>query len=513
MTDSSEQPPSIETIQRRFVVLAATVAALLRLPAYFSVRHLTFDDGVFASSVLAMRDGGIPFKEVFSSQGPLFLPLAYLFDFLGLRTIDSPRVLAIVSGVVLTIFVFLALIRMTKPIEALYGALIVAASGCIMWVTGPLAADGPALAFAAIAFWMTLIHLERPRLSSAALIGLSVGASLASKSMHLPLIAVVAVVLATPTINDLRARRFNIRTLADPVVSGVLTVGVYLVASIPFGLSNVWDQAFSYRAEISDVRDPLGNLRKIISTLWDRDLVLWLLVVVTLGWAILRRTHSGSSADDRSGTATGPLDEPKVDSEAMPWRPSHQVLCGAWLALTVAWLTFGVNPMWRAHVSAVVLPAAFVLALNAPPRRWLAVLTVACVPLVLIQLDGLLVPGDYSGSERRVVELLRELPQGAWVISDEPGLVWRAGRRTTDNLVDPSMLRVQSGRYDEDDVVRDAADNRVCAAVVRSDDRFGHFPGLSRRLESIGYVVVDVSRSAGGDDQRVYVRADCSPPG
>lgn len=182
MTDSSEQPPSIETIQRRFVVLAATVAALLRLPAYFSVRHLTFDDGVFASSVLAMRDGGIPFKEVFSSQGPLFLPLAYLFDFLGLRTIDSPRVLAIVSGVVLTIFVFLALIRMTKPIEALYGALIVATSGCIMWVTGPLAADGPALAFAAIAFWLTLIHLERPRLHTAALIGLTAGASLASKS-------------------------------------------------------------------------------------------------------------------------------------------------------------------------------------------------------------------------------------------------------------------------------------------------------------------------------------------
>ena len=49
-------------------------------------RHLTFDDGVYGASAVAMRAGGQPFRDVFSSQGPLFLPAR-----LGRRPARAPH--------------------------------------------------------------------------------------------------------------------------------------------------------------------------------------------------------------------------------------------------------------------------------------------------------------------------------------------------------------------------------------------------------------------------------------
>ncbi|HEX5588379.1 MAG TPA: hypothetical protein VFZ17_13785, partial [Acidimicrobiia bacterium] len=78
-------------------------ALLLRLPMFFAPRALVFDDGVFASSALAMRAGELPFRDVFSSQGPLFPPLVFAGDLLGLRSLDAPRVLLVAAGVLVTV--------------------------------------------------------------------------------------------------------------------------------------------------------------------------------------------------------------------------------------------------------------------------------------------------------------------------------------------------------------------------------------------------------------------------
>ena len=55
-------------------VLAA-IAVLLRIPAFVASRHLTYDDGFFGLSAIEMRDGVVPFRDLFSPQGPLHLPL------------------------------------------------------------------------------------------------------------------------------------------------------------------------------------------------------------------------------------------------------------------------------------------------------------------------------------------------------------------------------------------------------------------------------------------------------
>jgi hypothetical protein len=87
-------------------------------------------------------------------------------------------------------------------------------------------------------------------------------------------------------------------------------------------------------------------------------------------------------------------------------------------------------------------------------------------------------------------------------------LVWRAGKRTSDDLVDPSMLRVQQGRYTEDSLAEAASDPRVCAVVIRSKQRFGSFAGLPDKLEDEGFVVTSESPSAAGLE-RMFVRTSC----
>src|SRR5262249_35738275 len=84
-------------------LLLGLLPLLLRFPALVAARSLVFDDGVFAASALAMRRGGLPFRDVFSSQGPVFLPLVWVGDLLGFRTLDAPRVLSVASGIVVTV--------------------------------------------------------------------------------------------------------------------------------------------------------------------------------------------------------------------------------------------------------------------------------------------------------------------------------------------------------------------------------------------------------------------------
>jgi hypothetical protein len=178
-----------------------------------------------------------------------------------------------------------------------------------------------------------------------------------------------------------------------------------------------------------------------------------------------------------------------------------------WLGATVLWLVFVVSPLFRPHVSAMVPPLVLLIGAYRPPLRVTAIAAVVLIPALVVQLDGVGWPRDYAGGEAEVVAVLRNLPDDAWVLSDEPGLAWRAGHRTTADLVDPSMLRVQQGRITEHSLATQAADPRVCAVVVRSTDRFGAFDGLPERLADEGYEVALDS----GESRVVYVRPDCDP--
>ncbi|HLF41112.1 MAG TPA: phospholipid carrier-dependent glycosyltransferase, partial [Acidimicrobiia bacterium] len=255
-------------------IVVATVA--LRLPALLASRHLSFDDGVYGASAVALRDGHLPFREVFSSQGPLFLPLVGLADLLGLRTLDAPRLLAVAAGVVLVAAVW-SIVRGLGggPAPAALAAALVATSGSVLWVTGPLTSDGPALALATVAVALALAYRRSTEARQAArlavLTGLALGASLSIKS----LLVAAAIPVGGALLRD--RRHLGLAAAA--------AAGVGIAATVPWGVADVWDQSVVYHLEAAGSLTPGANAAKLLSTLLDRDLLLVAAAVVVGGLA------------------------------------------------------------------------------------------------------------------------------------------------------------------------------------------------------------------------------------
>ncbi|MDQ1516604.1 MAG: hypothetical protein QOE80_2434 [Actinomycetota bacterium] len=256
----------------------AAGAVALRIPALLAVRAVSFDDGVYGASAVAMRTGALPFREVFSSQGPLFLPLVWLSDVLGLRTLDAPRLLGVASGLALVLATWSAARALRLSAVAAAGAaVLVATSGSVLWVTGPLTSDGPGLALAAWAVTTALWYRRAPSPGRALAAGALLGAALSVKSLLLGAVLPVGWALLpsgapsgapggdAPS-SAARSRRWL------PLGAAIAAAAVVsFVVALPWGLANVWDQAFRYHLEAAGPRTPLRNLRKVISTLGDRD--------------------------------------------------------------------------------------------------------------------------------------------------------------------------------------------------------------------------------------------------
>ena len=451
-------------------------AAALRIPAYLATRHLSFDDGVYGASAVAMRHGGLPFRDVFSSQGPLFLPLVWLFDSLGLRTFDAPRLLAVASGVALALATWSAAraLRLSTGATTLAAGLV-ATSGSLLWVTGPLTSDGPGLALAAWAVTAALWYRRSPTLRWAVAAGVLLGAALSVKSLLLAAGLPVAWVLLP-----------NRRHFAAAVAAaGVLSLAV----AVPWGLGNVWDQAFEYHLEAAGSRTPFPNLRKVFSTLGDRDLPLVLAAALALAgvWSNRGRTDRTAGA-----TSTG------------------AGLVVTWLAATIVVLALE-HPLWRNHVAHLIPAAALLVGvafdrLNAPVfRRAVVAVALVAVPYHVVHLSVLLWPAQPGPALAAAQADLKALPPGAQVISDDPGVVWRAGRRTPDDLVDTSILRIESRRLTPPSLRSAAVVGPVCAVLVWSD-RFGDRATLPALLEERGYRAT----ARYGGPKVLYVRDTCT---
>ena len=466
----------MHTINRAAPAAILVGAAALRIPAYLAERHLSFDDGVYGASAVAMRHGGLPFRDVFSSQGPLFLPLVWLFDLLGLRTFDAPRLLSVASGVALVLATWSAAraLRLSTGATALAAGLV-ATSGSVLWVTGPLTSDAPGLALAAWAVTAALWYRRSPSLRWAVAAGVLLGAALSVKSLLLAAGLPVAWVLLP-----------NRRHLAAAVgAAGVLSLAV----ALPWGLGNVWDQAFKYHLEAAGSRTPFPNLRKVISTLGDRDLPLALAAALGLVGVCSNRGRPARAADAASSGAG---------------------LVVTWLAATIVVLALE-HPLWRNHVAHLIPAAALLVGvafdrLGAPVfRRALVAVALVAVPYHVVHLSGVLWPAPPGRALAAALADLRALPPGAQVISDDPGVVWRAGRRTPDDLVDTSILRIESRRLTPPSLRSAAAISPVCAVLVWSH-RFGGMATMPAILEERGYRAT----ARYGGPKVLYVRDTCT---
>ncbi|HVM40959.1 MAG TPA: glycosyltransferase family 39 protein [Acidimicrobiia bacterium] len=478
------------------LVLAA-VAVVLRLPAFLADRHLSFDDGVYGASATAMRDGAAPFRDVFSSQGPLFLPLVRLADLVGLEARMAPRLLAVASGVAVTLAAWTIARRLVGATPAVVTGVLVASSGSVLWVTGALASDGPTIALAAWTVAVALAFRDGPSTRPAVLMGALAGAAFAVKSLFaVPAGLAVAWVL-------LEGRHWR------ALVTGSAVAGAVVVAAaLPWGLSDVWDQSVAYHLEVAADRTPFANARRIVTTAWDRDLLVLAAVVLATLLAFVRAVPTLSRHLPPSW-GTSPF-----TARTTPPRREGDGRWGGPVAPVVAW-TVGVvvvlvleHPMWRPHVSHLVAPAAILAVWSA--RRHLRIFVAALAVVAVghaLTVARIVAPEPYSDAEARAVALLDDLPDDAFAISDEPGLVWASGHRTPADLVDTSMLRIETERITAASVTADAADPRVCAVLVWSH-RFADLD-LEPRLEAAGYV----ERVDFRDPRVLLTRPGCDPSG
>ena len=392
----------------------------MRLPTYLSSRPLSFDDGVYGASTVALRHGQAPYRDVWSSQGPLHLPLLYVGDLVGMRTLDAPRTTAIISAIVTAVAIW-ACARLLGATDAtaLTAGLLVATTGTTLWAAGQITGDGPAVALSAVAVWCALRYRATPRMGWAVATGVAFGAALATK----PIVIAALVPLAWWLAERRRLPDLLAATFAVPMT--------WFATALPWGLGRVWEQSVEYHRSAGPAYGVVTQTGKLAQTVATRDAIL--LVAVALGICVLTRSAL---------------------------RPDTIVL-GTWAVVAATVLAFE-KAMFANHVATLVVPLALIVARHPPPVRAFLVALLVLVPWQLANQRDILWPQRLTGVDAEVVADLRTLPPGSVVVADDPGLVWRSGMITPPLMSDTTDMRVLQGSLTTRDIVAAGA----CAVVI-----------------------------------------------
>jgi hypothetical protein len=473
-------------------ILALGIGAiLLRIPALLAPTNLGYDDGGYGLAAIAMREGYEPFRDIFSSQGPLFLPLVHLADLAGFETLDAPRLLPVLAGAVVTIAVYCAGRELMDRGRALLAAALAGSSGILLWTTGPITSDGTAAAISVSAVAVALVYRRRPSTALAIAVALLAGSAFSVKNL-----------LVTPALVIAWLLIVSRRRILDAVLVPLGALAVLVAASAPWGFKDVYQNSIQYHLEKTGEGNRGGNASKLVTTYLRRSTFLVALAAVAFFSKVLRRPNADrtdSLAAD-GGPHEGRLQALVAGSRILWW----------WAGLVLVVLLLQ-DPMFRNHLAALVAPFALLVARYRPSWRAVAITAIVTLPIQAYQVRELFVTEDYSGNAAIVVERLRALPDGAWALSDEPGFTWRAGKATDPFYVDPSVLRIHSPvkeiNITEDKLVRAAANPRQCAFVIWAPVRFGSFPNLPTRLEELGYEQVEDF----GNGRGVWLRRSCQP--
>lgn len=451
------------------IVLAATA---MRLPLVFAAVPLGYDDGVYASSVMAMRRGAAPFRDIFSSQGPVFLPTLRLFDIVGFERPWAPRLTMVVAGVAIGLAVFSIAGRFAPLAAATAFGIAATTSAAVILATGPLEADGLALALVAVAFAVALS--ERPGRAVPIAVGVLSALALATKSLF-----ALPGVLAAFAVIALR-RSWNGAGLA-----ATAALGVGGLVTLPFGAGHVWDQYVRFHFLIPQEIDVAQNATGLLRTLGRHEIVLMGLVALAVVWAFAGRHRRNE------------------DGRAAVW--------GAWIwlltagAVVVFSTDFGSGN--HRYAAFVVVPSVVLLA-TIRIRPWMIVAVVAVLlPIHIAVVAPILDGHQLSPDEGRLLAVLETIPDGMNVVGDVQPLAFAAGLGSPDWLVDTSYARLDAGYLTADAVIAGMSEANTCAVVMWSGRLARLAPEVLAAADGLGYAD-DV---AFGGGREVLVRPRCEP--
>ena len=444
--------------RRPIVVLGGIVAAAavaIRLPLITATRPLGYDDGVYASSVMAMRNGTAPFRDIFSSQGPSFLPTLRLFDIAGFEQPWAPRLAMLAAGVVIGLAVFVIALRVTAPSSAAALGITATTSMAVIVASGPLESDGVAVALGVAALAVAVVG-GSSRTSGVA-IGVLAGLAIAAKSLLILPAAIAAAVLIW--------KRSSWHAAALAAFAGVITG---FAVTIPFGIANVWDQYVAFQLDVGRDIAPLASASFLGSSLLRREIVVVGLAAIA-AVVVWTRRHQA----------------PREDATVSRLR----VAALTWLIGAVAIVLLGTDleAGYQRYMAFLIVPIVLLVATVDIPAKLIVTGLVVLLPLHVLVNAGRLDGQELDSDAREVIAALEALPSHAIVVGDEPSLLYAAGRASPPWLTDTSFARIRAGYLNESDVVDALAMPETCALLIWSG-RFRELaPDLAETAARLGY--------------------------
>ena len=512
------------------VLALAGLLRWFRLDAYTG----SFDEGIRSQQLLLMSAGYRPFRDVFSSQGPLLLDLLYPFYLLFGQTLEAAR-----AGV--AIFSMIGLVGAWLTARAIAGPVAgVAVLGILLVSPGYLEgsrlalAEVPTIAPALLAIAALLAYRRggdrRWLAASAALCALALLIKPMVIHVGVPLLALLAAPMWRPPCPrrpgwlpapaDFRsyARQAAIDLALYGAVVGVLCGGTVLA----LGPAQVWDNLGAYRAGAGSGlgSDLAENLRLTASVMARERIGFVALAAAGLVLGLWRRPVETAAIGAWSGAvlaffgAYGDL----ADKHVVYLVPPLALLGAIGTALTVE-LACG---LWESRPREGRLRDAGPRAAgDARSPRWLGPAIGAAIGAVglaayVTQLPRLYQANRYliydaeevaiqrrnRPAELDMAQVMRErAAPGDWVLSDNPGAAFRARRLTIPALVDTSGTRVDAGSLTSAKAAAAVAQYRP-AVVVTWRGRLGKLDEFVRGLPAQGYRLDRTYE----DGWRLYVR-------
>ncbi len=122
-------------------------------------------------------------------------------------------------------------------------------------------------------------------------LGLAAGGAVSIKALSVPAVVIAGLIV-------LLSHRPLRRGVRDAAAAAGIAVTVYVVAALPFGIGRVWDQSYVYHQDSHRANTHWGAVRKIVDTLWDRDLLV--VLALALGWYRVRRALGAAAPVGRT---------------------------------------------------------------------------------------------------------------------------------------------------------------------------------------------------------------------
>lgn len=440
-----------------------------------------YDEGVYLSEARLIREGYTLYTEIKSPSPPLFIwGLAASFALAGRPAVEPARLLIVLSGV-LGLGALAAIGRRVAPHAGAKVGLVAALLLALFprwYLYGRLVmADVPSLSLTLLAVALALQSWSDGRRRWLALAGAAAGLALLTKMLAAYTAPLLALIVLLRGWQDREPQSWPARVQMF-LLDGIVTLAGFLV---PIILVLPWlDLPAAYMLVIRfhweagrAWTDPPNALR--LMAIFLAEHAGWtLLALVGLTWLVQRRA----------------------------WR-SLALLAG-WLLLVVAMLSQHA-PLWG-HLllplapplavaggialaeSATVLAARRGLASRREPLALVTaavfVATVVAWPQALRRDEALFSPVSRPTLLRtRVIPwLVATVPPDQPIVSDDPMIVFRAGRRVPPDLTDTSFTKIASGFLTVDQLIA-VTQREQPAAIIFWSDRFAGLPAWRAWVE------------------------------